>query len=112
MARKARTEFEGAVYHVLGRGDRREAIFSDDADRKQFLLTPGCSSRQRHAIRLNTVAPNAWIAQELKLEHVCRAAAAGMLVFRRKYLPASSLRPKNERDSQTSPRPMKLHARE
>jgi len=27
MARKARVEFEGAVYHVLDRGDRREAIF-------------------------------------------------------------------------------------
>jgi hypothetical protein len=30
MARKARVEFEGAVYHVMDRGDRREAIFRDD----------------------------------------------------------------------------------
>jgi hypothetical protein len=29
MARKARVEFERAVYHVLDRGDRREAIFGD-----------------------------------------------------------------------------------
>ena len=41
MARKARVEFEGAVYHVLDRGDRREAIFRDDADRRRFLETLG-----------------------------------------------------------------------
>ena len=41
MARKARVEFEGAVYHVLERGDRREAIFQDDADRRRFLETLG-----------------------------------------------------------------------
>ena len=29
MARKACVEFEGAVYHILDRGDRREAIFGD-----------------------------------------------------------------------------------
>jgi putative transposase len=41
MARKARVEFEGAVYHVLDRGDRREAIFRDDEDRRRFLKTLG-----------------------------------------------------------------------
>ena len=41
MARKARVEFEGAVYHVLDRGDRREAIFKDDGDRCRFLETLG-----------------------------------------------------------------------
>jgi len=41
MAHKARVEFEGAVYHALGRGDRREVIFGDDADRERLLLTPG-----------------------------------------------------------------------
>ena len=41
MARKARVEFEGAVYHVLDRGDRQEAIFMDDADRRRFLATLG-----------------------------------------------------------------------
>ena len=41
MARKARVEFEGAIYHVLDRGDRREAIFKDDADRRRFLETLG-----------------------------------------------------------------------
>ena len=41
MARKARVEFAGAVYHVLDRGDRREAIFTDDRDRQRFLATLG-----------------------------------------------------------------------
>ena len=41
MVREARVEFEGAVSHVMDRGDRREAIFGDDPDRERFLLTPG-----------------------------------------------------------------------
>ncbi len=41
MARKARVEFAGALDHVLDRGDRREAIFRDDADRQGFLATLG-----------------------------------------------------------------------
>lgn len=39
MARKVRVEFEGATYHVMCRGDRRENIFEDDADRGRFLAT-------------------------------------------------------------------------
>ena len=37
MARKLRVEYPGAVYHVMNRGDRREAIFRDDQDREVFL---------------------------------------------------------------------------
>jgi hypothetical protein len=39
MARKIRVEFEGATYHVMCRGDRRENIFEDDLDRARFLQT-------------------------------------------------------------------------
>jgi hypothetical protein len=39
MARKLRVEYPGAVYHVLNRGDRREPIFCDDADRQRFIST-------------------------------------------------------------------------
>jgi len=39
MPRKLRMEYPGAIYHVLNRGDRREAIFRDDVDRRQFLTT-------------------------------------------------------------------------
>ena len=39
MARKIRVEFEGAIYHIIARGDRRENIFEDDVDRGRFLET-------------------------------------------------------------------------
>ena len=50
MARKTRIEFAGAVYHLLDRGDRREAIYRDRTDRERFLATlalghPGSVSR-------------------------------------------------------------------
>ena len=41
MARKLRVEYPGAIYHVLSRGDRREAIFKDGQDRERFLATLG-----------------------------------------------------------------------
>jgi putative transposase len=37
MARAWRIEFEGALYHVLSRGNQRQAIFTDDEDRLLFL---------------------------------------------------------------------------
>ncbi len=39
MPRALRIEYEAAVYHVMSRGDRREAIFLDSADRERFLQT-------------------------------------------------------------------------
>jgi putative transposase len=37
MVRPLRIEYPGAAYHVTARGDRREPIAKDDADRTQFL---------------------------------------------------------------------------
>ena len=37
MPRQVRIQFAGAFYHVMARGDRREAIFRDDKDRTGFL---------------------------------------------------------------------------
>ena len=44
MARKLRIQYPGAIYHVMNRGDRREAIFEDDEDRQRLLqtLTEAC----------------------------------------------------------------------
>lgn len=36
-----RIEFPGGLYHVTSRGDRREDIFLDDADRQQWLMLLG-----------------------------------------------------------------------
>ena len=33
MGRKLRLTYPRAIYHVMNRGDRRVAIFTDDADR-------------------------------------------------------------------------------
>jgi putative transposase len=41
MPRKLRIQYPGAMYHVMSRGDQREKIFRDDADRKRFLDTLG-----------------------------------------------------------------------
>ncbi len=39
MPRKLRLQYPGAIYHASNRGDRREAIFRDEADRERFLST-------------------------------------------------------------------------
>jgi REP element-mobilizing transposase RayT len=39
MARKLRVQYPGAIYHVMNRGDRREAIFLSDKDRALFIRT-------------------------------------------------------------------------
>jgi len=37
MARKPRIEFPGALLHVIVRGNNRQEIFHDDADRRSYL---------------------------------------------------------------------------
>ena len=41
MARPLRIELAGGLYHVTSRGDRREAIYLDDRDRRQWLILLG-----------------------------------------------------------------------
>ena len=41
MPRSLRIQYEGAVYHVMSRGDRREPIVLGDDDRRLFLDTLG-----------------------------------------------------------------------
>ena len=41
VPRKLRIQYEGAIYHVMNRGDRREEIFENDSDRELFLKTLG-----------------------------------------------------------------------
>ena len=37
MSRPLRLEFPGALYHITSRGNARQAVFHDDADRARFL---------------------------------------------------------------------------
>ncbi len=46
MPRQLRIQYEGAVYHLMNRGDRREEIFRDDLDRKSFLATLGSTCQK------------------------------------------------------------------
>ena len=48
MPRQMRREFAGAIYHVMNRGDRREAVFRDEQDRRMFLstLTEACGKTE------------------------------------------------------------------
>jgi REP element-mobilizing transposase RayT len=46
MARQIRIQYEGAVYHLMNRGDHGEDIFQDDRDRLAFLKTLGETCRQ------------------------------------------------------------------
>ena len=41
MPRPLRIEYAGACYHVMSRGDGREAIVVNDKDRTEFLRTLG-----------------------------------------------------------------------
>jgi REP element-mobilizing transposase RayT len=41
MSRPWRIEFEGALYHLLSRGNAGSAIFVDDKDRSRFLDAVG-----------------------------------------------------------------------
>ena len=43
MPRQLRIQYEGALYHLMNRGDRREEIFRDEVDRKSFLQTLGAA---------------------------------------------------------------------
>jgi putative transposase len=43
MPRQLRIQYEGAIYHRLNRGDRREEIFRDDWDRRSLLQTLGAA---------------------------------------------------------------------
>ena len=63
MARPLRIEFAGALYHVTSRGDRREAIYEDDADREAFLDWRWSSYRA--AMGLSPAPP--WLAVDALL---------------------------------------------
>jgi hypothetical protein len=41
MPRQVRIEYPGAIYQVMSRGDRREAIVCEDGDRELWIRTLG-----------------------------------------------------------------------
>ena len=74
MARPPRVEFPGALYHVIARGNERQAIFRDDADRELYLRRLG-HYRERFEFRL--------IAYCLMTNHVHLALETGKVPLSR-----------------------------
>ena len=52
MARALRLEFEGALYDLCARGNRRERIFGDEKDCRRFLALLG-ESLGRYEVELH-----------------------------------------------------------
>jgi putative transposase len=84
MARRLRTQREGATYHLFIRGVRRATIFHDDHDRETFLslvdsttsalgwlVTSYCLMRNHYHLSLTT--PNANVAVGMKALNACYA---------------------------------------
>jgi REP element-mobilizing transposase RayT len=46
MARKPRIEYYGAFYHVITRGNQKQAIFKEDADRQKYLEVLACYKKR------------------------------------------------------------------
>jgi REP element-mobilizing transposase RayT len=79
MPRKLRVEYPGAVYHVMNRGDRREAIFKDDADRGLLMTTLGeCCGKTGWEVHAYCLMPNHF---HMVLETPARNLVAGMKWF-------------------------------
>jgi REP element-mobilizing transposase RayT len=43
MPRRLRIEYEGAIYHVMARGNARQDIVHDDDDRRRLVDDPDCT---------------------------------------------------------------------
>ena len=70
MARARRIEYEGALYHVLSRGNERQDIFIENDDRKVFLATVGDMS-ERFGLTYSAVSQRVKITKEkLKKDRV------------------------------------------
>jgi REP-associated tyrosine transposase len=52
MARPLRIEFEGALYHLTGRGNARQRIFADEVDCAKFIELLA-ASLERYEVRLH-----------------------------------------------------------
>ena len=59
MARPPRTQSSGDVYHVTGRGNRRQEIFVDDTDRSRLIaLLEAVCERSKWQIHAYCLMPN------------------------------------------------------
>jgi len=58
-ARKLKVDYPGAILHVMNRGDQREPIFKDAADRQRFVETmPGAKTGDELQPRIRLPQPS------------------------------------------------------
>ena len=59
MGRPLRIEYQGAVYHLFSRGNRKETIFQDQTDNKEFLEILQ-REKQRYQVKIDekSLSPN------------------------------------------------------
>ena len=85
MPRQLRIQYEGAIYHLMSRGDRREEIFRDDLDRKSFLRALGAACEktgwQLHAYCLMDNHFHLVVSIVLNCDPRGRAFVQGRFVF-------------------------------
>jgi putative transposase len=74
MARRARVEYPGALYHVISRGNQRQNIFHDDRDRTKYLELL-CRLKEVYSFRLH--------AYVLMLNHVHLLLESGQVPLSR-----------------------------
>lgn len=92
MPRQPRIQYEGAFYHVMARGDRKEAIVRDDADRRDFVRTLG-KACDRTGWRVH-----AWVLMENHY-HLLLETPLGNLVDGMRWLQNTYTRRFNVRNS-------------
>jgi len=69
MARPLRIEFEGALYHVMARGNAKADIFLDDEDRQAFVEDNGVRSCFMHSALLQSFADLFLRQLDLRIDH-------------------------------------------
>ncbi len=73
MARVVRVEYEGAWYHVMARGNRREAIFLEEGDRGMMVETLG------EACEKSGWEVHAWVLMDNHFHFVIRTPRANLV---------------------------------
>jgi REP element-mobilizing transposase RayT len=81
MARPLRIELAGGIYHVTSRGDRREDIYVDEADRQAWLGELAQGMRQ-----LNGVYTQHVNRRHRRVGHVFQGRYKAILVEKESYL--------------------------
>jgi REP element-mobilizing transposase RayT len=80
MARPLRISFQGAVYHLLSRGNERKELFRDDQDRSFFLRTLGETGK------IYSVVIHAYVLMDNHLHLMAETPLANVSAFMKRLM--------------------------